>query len=151
MGLRLCHREHHKSLIDIRHCRADQLILSRKDLCDISFHILFVKDLNLDVIPHERFDPLLPERAFCLTLINTGSCCVNVVESGDTFYNFSLHDITASHDQFVFSVSESPSEVSPPGVSGPRLTVNPTEVPSATSLPGLIVWFMTYPGVILLL
>ena len=138
MGFRLSHREHHKSLIDIRHSRADQLILSRKDLRDVPFHILLIKDFDLGVVPHERLDTVFAENAFCLTLINTGSYYVNVVESGDSFYNFSLHDITASHGQFVLSVSESPED-EPPDDSGPMLTVNPTAVPSATSVPGLIV------------
>ena len=138
MRFRLSHSEHDEGLIDIRHCRADQLIPSRKDLCNISFHILLVKNFNLGVVPHERFDAVSAENAFCLSLINTGSHYVNVVESGDSFYNFSLHDITASHGQFVLSVSESPED-EPPDDSGPMLTVNPTAVPSATSVPGLIV------------
>ena len=44
-----------------------------------------------DVIAHKRFDLLISENSFCLTFINSGSRYVNVVESGNSFYNLSLH------------------------------------------------------------
>ena len=46
---------------------------------------------DLDIVPHQWLDVLVSEYAFCLALINSGSRYMNVVESGNSLDNFSLH------------------------------------------------------------
>ena len=50
----------------------------------------FADHIDLHIVPHEGFDPLFAEQSFCLTFIDTGSCYVNVVESGNPFYNLTF-------------------------------------------------------------
>ena len=88
---RIFQRKNHKRLIDIGNRRTDQRIFSRKDLLDISKHLLLIQHGNRHVIAHQRLDLLVAENSFCLTFINSGSRYVNVVESGNSFYNLSLH------------------------------------------------------------
>ena len=89
--LRLCRCKNHKRLIDVGNRRTDQGIFSRKNLLDISKHLLLIQDGNRHIIAHQRLDLLVAENSFCLTFINSGSRYVNVVESGNSFYNLSLH------------------------------------------------------------
>ena len=90
---RLCHGKHYQRLIDICHSRTHQLILSRKDLHYIPFHILLVGDFHLHIVAHEGVQAVFAEDALCLTLINTGFYYMNVVESGNSFYYLTLHNL----------------------------------------------------------
>src|SRR5699024_5746029 len=99
--------------------RPDQFILSRKDLHNVTFHIFFIKNLNLNVVAYQRLDAVFAEDSFCLTLINTGFYYVNVVESGNSFYNFSLHIIdNTSEDYSVSSPVSVPSSILVPSSLG---------------------------------
>ena len=91
MGARLRHREYDQRLIDIGYGRADQFIPGGKDLLNTALHVLLIQNPDLHIISHQRLYAVFAENAFCLTLINTGSCYVNVVESGNTFYYFTCH------------------------------------------------------------
>ena len=87
----LRHSKHDKRLIDIGDCRTDQLVSARKDPHDVSFHIFIIQDFYFNFVSHQRFYTVFTKYSFCFTLINTGFYYVNVVESGNSFYNFTIH------------------------------------------------------------
>ena len=91
IGFRLPGGKYHQRLIHIGNCRADQLILSGKDIHHISQLFLFIQDLNLHIVTHKGLYFFFSEYSFCLTFINSGFCYFYVVESGNSFDNLSLH------------------------------------------------------------
>ena len=58
---------------------------------DIHFFLFFIYYCNLYIIPYKRFHFFIAKNAFCLTFINSGSYYMNVVETGNSFYNLTLH------------------------------------------------------------
>ena len=93
MWIRLRDCKDYQCLIDIGHSRADQLILPWQYLHYISFFFRFIKNLYLYIVSHQRLDLFFPEYTFGFAFINTEFYYVNVVESGNSFYNFSLHNL----------------------------------------------------------
>ena len=91
MRLWFCHCKHNQGLINVGYCRTDQLIFSGKQPDNIPFFFFFIQNLYLRVITYKRFYSVPAEDSFCFTFINTGSYYMNIVESGNSFYNFSMH------------------------------------------------------------
>ena len=78
-------------LVDVSDRGTYQFILSFQDFRDVSRLLLFIQRFYNYIIPHQRLNLLLAERAFGLTFINTGFYYMYVVESGNTLYYLSLH------------------------------------------------------------
>ena len=91
MRIRFCDCKNHQCLIDVSHCRTYQFILTRQDFYDIAFLLGFIQNLYLYIISDQRFYLFFTKYPFCFTFINTEFYYMNVVESGNSFYNFSLH------------------------------------------------------------
>ena len=137
MGFRISHCKYNERLIDIRHRRADQLILPRKNLYDIPGFLCLIEYFDLHFVPDKRFHLFFSEHAPGFTLIKTGFYYVNIVESGNSFYNLSLHIVICqSHSVFLLddlsSVEPLPLLLLPedPPLSGVLGTIGTTSGPS---------------------
>ena len=97
MWLWIRHCKDNKCLIDICYCRTDQFVFPWKNLNNISRLLFLTQAVDLYIISDEWFSLLFSETSFCLTLINTESYYMNVVESGNSFYNLSLHEFSLIH------------------------------------------------------
>ncbi len=93
MGRRLCHCEYHQRLVYIGGRRTDQFILPGQDLHDVPGLLRLIQHLDLYIVSHQGLDLLLAEDPLGLAFINTGSCYVHVVESGNSFYDLTLHNL----------------------------------------------------------
>ena len=62
-----------------------------EDADNISRFRLFIRQVDLHIIPHQRLNLIFSENSLCLTLYQS-LCRVYIIKPGNALYNFSLHN-----------------------------------------------------------
>ena len=89
----IVHCKNHKCLIYIGNCRADQGIFAGEDPGQVPLPFLFIQYCNLYIITNQRFLIILSENTLGFTFIKHFVLSVNIIKPGNSFDNFTLHEL----------------------------------------------------------